>query len=213
MEVQGHLNDVDMIVRWHMIKLELSRCGIQRQDTERLAEVLAQCAALAHLDVRNICHSARRWRWLNRYVLTAYIVVAVGLTLSHWAKEVWIHDMISWSLFDCIALGRHDPGESKVSVVVRVSQLCRVRARERSGRREEIKDVWRELHREETTRHVKHYTHRKVNRKKLFMGLWKDKWLLGGSENTRFEGPWHALKALHKCSRLLKPWAQTHTCT
>ena len=37
--------------RWHIITLELPRCGMEGQDAERLAGVLAQCPALAHLDV------------------------------------------------------------------------------------------------------------------------------------------------------------------
>jgi hypothetical protein len=35
--------------RWHIITLELPRCGMKGQDAERLAEVLAQCPAQAHL--------------------------------------------------------------------------------------------------------------------------------------------------------------------
>ena len=37
--------------RWHIITLELSRCGMEGQDAERLAEVLAQCPVLTHLDL------------------------------------------------------------------------------------------------------------------------------------------------------------------
>jgi hypothetical protein len=40
-----------MTARWHSITLELPRCGMEGQDAERLAEVLAQCPALAHLDL------------------------------------------------------------------------------------------------------------------------------------------------------------------
>ena len=35
----------------HIITLELPRCGMKGQDAERLAEVLTQCPALAHLDL------------------------------------------------------------------------------------------------------------------------------------------------------------------
>jgi len=35
----------------HIITLELWRCGMEGQDAERLAEVLAQCTALTHLDL------------------------------------------------------------------------------------------------------------------------------------------------------------------
>ncbi len=81
------------------------------------------------------------------------------------------------------------------------SQLCRVRARASSGRREESKDVGREWQEEEVTRHVNHCTHRKVKRRKLSKGLWKDKTrLLRASENTRFWGPPWAFKASESMS-------------
>ena len=40
-----------LTARCRITTLELPRCGMEGQDAERLAEVLAQCPALAHLDL------------------------------------------------------------------------------------------------------------------------------------------------------------------
>ncbi len=40
-----------MATRYRITRLELPRCQIQGQDAERLASVLAECPALAHLDL------------------------------------------------------------------------------------------------------------------------------------------------------------------
>jgi hypothetical protein len=45
-----------MTARWHIITLELSQCGMEGQDAERLAGVLAQCPALAHLELSDNYH-------------------------------------------------------------------------------------------------------------------------------------------------------------
>ena len=52
-----------MSARWHIITLELPRCEMKGQDAERFAGVLAQCPALAHLDLQ--LDWRRRGNWIG----------------------------------------------------------------------------------------------------------------------------------------------------
>jgi Ran GTPase-activating protein (RanGAP) involved in mRNA processing and transport len=75
---------VAMPARWHITTLELPECEMKGPDAERLAGVLAQCPALAHLDLSgNSGFGAAGAEFLARVLGQCRELVHVNLSRNH----------------------------------------------------------------------------------------------------------------------------------